>query len=65
MGAHQNPVQRTVVLVLAMVCTLLNGAFNTLVCVTVHISLLLQSEFSGSMRKKMKSIQTPRHSIAF
>ena len=35
-GAHKNAVQRAVVLIFAVVCTLLNGAFDTLVCVTVH-----------------------------
>jgi len=41
MGANQDPVQRTVVLVLAVVCTLLDGTFNALVCVTVHAIFLL------------------------
>jgi hypothetical protein len=41
MGAHQNPVQRAVVLILAVVCTLLDGAFDALVCMTVHGSFLL------------------------
>ena len=40
-GAHQDPVQRTVVLAGAVMCALLNGAFNALVCVTVHIVFLL------------------------
>jgi len=41
MGANQDPVQRTVVLVLAVVCALLDGTFNALVCVTVHALFLL------------------------
>ena len=40
-GADQNLVQRTEVLVLTMVCTLLDSTFNTLVCVTVHRKSLL------------------------
>ena len=40
-GAHQNTVQRAVVLAVAVVCTLLNGAFDALVCIAVHISFLL------------------------
>ena len=41
MGAHQNAVQRAVVLAVAVVCTLLNGAFDTLVCIVIHNSFLL------------------------
>ena len=40
-GTDQDPVQRTVVFTLAMVGALLDGAFNALVCVTVHIKILL------------------------
>ena len=36
-GAYQNTVQSAVVLVLTMVCTLMNGTFNTLVGVAIHI----------------------------
>ena len=36
MGAHQNTVQRAVVLVLAMVSALLDGTLDTLVGMTVH-----------------------------
>ena len=36
-GAHQNLVQRAVVLVLAVVCAVLNGTFDTLVGVAVHL----------------------------
>jgi len=35
-GTHQNPVQRTIVLVFTMMGTLVDSAFNTLVCVVVH-----------------------------
>ena len=41
MGAHQDPVQRAVVLILAVVSALLDGAFDALVCMTVHRFLLL------------------------
>ena len=41
MGAHQDPVQRAVVLLTAVVCALANSAFNALVCVTVHSFFLL------------------------
>lgn len=36
-GTYQDTIQRAVVLAVAMVCALLNGAFNALVCVTIHI----------------------------
>ena len=36
MGAHQDAVQRAVVLVLAVISALLDGAFDTLVGMTVH-----------------------------
>ena len=35
-GTHQNPVQRAVVLILAMVCALLNSTLDTLIGMTVH-----------------------------
>ena len=37
MGAHQDLVQRTEVLVAAVVCALLDGAFNALVGMTIHL----------------------------
>ena len=36
MSAHQDPIQRAVVLILAVISTLLDGAFNALVGMTVH-----------------------------
>ena len=36
MGAHQDPVQRAVVFILAVISTLLDGAFDALVGMTVH-----------------------------
>ena len=35
-GADQDPVQRTVVLMLTVMGTLLDGTFDTLVCMTAH-----------------------------
>ena len=35
-GAHQDPVQGTVVLVVAVIGTLLDGTGDALVCVAVH-----------------------------
>ena len=36
MGTHQDPVQRAVVLVFAVISTLLDGTLDTLICMTVH-----------------------------
>ena len=41
MGAHQDLLQRTVVLMTAVMGALLDGTFNALVCVTVHSKSLL------------------------
>ena len=35
-GTHQDPVQRAVVLIVAVMGTLLNGTFDALVGVTIH-----------------------------
>jgi hypothetical protein len=42
-GAHHNAVQGTVVLGVTVVSALLNGAFNTLVGMTIHRQFLLYS----------------------
>ena len=36
MGTHQNPVQSAVVLVVAMICAGLDGAFDALVGIVLH-----------------------------
>ena len=56
-GTHQDPLQRAVVSILAVVCTLRNGALNALVCVTVHIQFLLPFSFGISMAQQAKTIQ--------
>ena len=48
-GAHQNLVQRAVILVLAVVCAVLDGTFDTLVGVVVHLKNLLFIWFGSSM----------------
>ena len=35
-GAHQNPLQRTVVSILAVMLALLDSALNALVCMAIH-----------------------------
>ena len=41
MGADENAVQRAVVFAVAVVGTLLNGAFDALICLAVHNCFLL------------------------
>jgi uncharacterized MAPEG superfamily protein len=41
MGADQNSVEGAVVFAVAVVCALLDGAFNGLVCMTIHNEILL------------------------
>ena len=40
-GTNQNTVQAAVIFIAAMMRTLLNGAFNALICVTIHRVILL------------------------
>ena len=66
MGANQDLVQRTVVLSLAMMSALLNGALNALVCMTIHIHFLLLVDFMDSMLASAYFIHTKtRLLIAF
>ena len=54
MGTHQNTVQRAVVLAVAMVCALLDGTLDTLICMAVHVRFLLLFEFRLSMAARIK-----------
>lgn len=54
MGAHHNPVQRAVVLRIAVVSTGLNGAFDALICIVIHGSFLLFIEYGISMAKRIR-----------
>ena len=40
-GANHNAIQRTIVGIIAVVCALVNGAFNALVCMAAHSRFLL------------------------
>ena len=40
-GAYQNPIQRTVIGIIAMMDALSNSAFNALVCMRIHRHILL------------------------
>ena len=48
-GTHQDLVQGAEVLVATMVGTLLNGTFDTLVCMTVHRKASFEIGFGNSM----------------
>ena len=52
MGAHQNLVQRAVVLGIAVVSAGLDGAFDALVCMTVHSSFPPFVWYGISMTRK-------------
>ena len=56
MGAYQNAVQRAVVLGVAVVSALLNGALDALIGMTVHGMFLLFMIYGLSMRSWGKSI---------
>ena len=40
-GANQDLIQGAIVLAVAMVCAVLDGAFNALVCMAIHNPILL------------------------
>ena len=48
-GAHQNPVQRAVILLFAVMGALVHGAFDALVGMTIHCFFLLLNEFGVSI----------------
>ena len=56
-GAHQNLVQRAVVLILAVVRAVLNGTFDALVGVVVHLKILLFIWFGCSMPGFLQTIR--------
>jgi len=53
MGAHQDPVQGAVVLMVAVVGAGLDSTFDALVGITVHIVFLLQIGFGNSMAQRI------------
>ena len=55
MGAHLNLVQRAVVLGVAVVSAGLDGAFDALVCMAVHIEFLLLIWYANSMTLNAKA----------
>ena len=57
MGTNHNAVQRAVVLSIAVVCAGLDGTFDALVCMAVHIHFLLHFGFGNSMAGLQKIIR--------
>ena len=48
-GAHQDLVQRAVVLTLAVMGTLMDGTLDGLVCIAIHNRFLLENGYGSSM----------------
>ena len=57
MGAHQDSVQRAVVLAVAMICAGLYGTLDTFICMTIHKITSFNIWYNGSMTQKEKTIQ--------
>ncbi len=57
MGADQDAIQGTVVFRIAVISTLLNGAFDALVCLVIHVLFLLLIGFWISMSMAVKEIR--------
>ena len=64
-GAHQNAVQRAVVLFFAVMGALVHGALNALVGMTIHCFFLLLNEFGVSIAEREKGIQEKLSNLAF
>ena len=56
-GAHQNPIQRAVILFFAVMRALVYGALNALVGMAIHSFFLLLIGFGLSMARMKKRIQ--------
>ena len=52
MSTHQDPLQGAVVLAVTMMSAGLNGAFDALIGMTIHVVFLLFTEFSLSIGGK-------------
>ena len=64
-GAHQNPVQRAIVLAFTVMGALAHGAFNALVGMAIHSFFLLLIGFGLSMARMKKRIQEKLSNLAF
>ena len=56
MGADQDLIQGTVVLLAAMMGTLLDGTLDTLICMTVHRKASFEIGFGSSMDRFPKTM---------
>ena len=64
-GTHQNLVQRTVVLMTAVMGALLDGTFDALVCMTVHKNASFEIGFGYSMAQRQESMQEKVSNVDF
>ena len=64
-GAHQNPVQGAVVLILAMISTLLNGTLDALVGMAIHKNASFEFGFAASMADTGQSMLEILSKVAF
>ena len=65
MSAHKDPIQRTVVLIIAVVGTLMDSAFNAHVGVIIHINYPPFTWFCISISEAMKTILEKLSIVAF
>ena len=65
MGADEDAVERTVVLAVAVISTLLNGAFDALVCLAVHRFSSFDLGCKHSMPRQRASMQEIASNVAF
>lgn len=64
-GAYQDLIQGAVVFALAVVCALMDGALNTLVCIAIHNVSSFKNGFADSMARCRKTIQETFSFVAF
>ena len=64
-GTDTDPVQRTVIFLLAMVGALTDSAFNGLVGMAVHKKASFEFGFGSSMRSRLKTILGISSKVAF
>ena len=60
MGTHQDPVQRAVVLAVAVISTGLDGAFDTLVGMAIHKNASFCFGFGNSMAQEKEFMRRKR-----
>ena len=64
-GTHSDAVQRTVVFLLAVMCTLADSTLDGLVGMAVHKKASFEFGFGNSMRSRLKTILGISSKVAF